>query len=422
MFQFRGDGSFYMNSYGGTTHAPAGGETYKYLVVNSSGYVKEIDAPTGGGDMTKAVYDSNDDGIFAPAQGGTGNQFFQVGGLSSSIKTFTFPNASATVLTTNAAVTPAQGGTGLATYTAGDILYASNATTLAKLGIGTNGQILSSDGSKPVWTSSSSAGGWTDNGTTINLTTSTDDVGIGGSANSNYKVLVTAESGQSGISSTSDNASGYAGIFANSSTSGNAYGVYSSTNSSSGYAGYFSGRLFSSSTLGGASLYVGSATTYWGFNPITNGIEIGSTTSFGGSLTAKFRIYNDSVRSLVPFNVTGAVTSTSTFTGTNFILSSDKRLKAKIKPLGDLKWVDQIDFYNFHFKGDFSQRKRYGVIAQELEKLAPEMVYENDKGIKSVAYTDLIIAKVARQDERISELEKEVADLKKMVEQLMKKR
>lgn len=45
----------------------------------------------------------------------------------------------------------ANGGTGNASYTAGDILYASGATTLSKLGIGSNTFILSSDGTSPVW-------------------------------------------------------------------------------------------------------------------------------------------------------------------------------------------------------------------------------------------------------------------------------
>ena len=51
-------------------------------------------------------------GILPGANGGTGNGFFAVTGPATSLKTFTFPNASATVLTTNAAVTSAQGGTG----------------------------------------------------------------------------------------------------------------------------------------------------------------------------------------------------------------------------------------------------------------------------------------------------------------------
>jgi len=56
-------------------------------------------------------------GILPGANGGTGNGFFAVTGPASTLKTFTFPNASATVLTTNALVTVAQGGTGVGTLT-----------------------------------------------------------------------------------------------------------------------------------------------------------------------------------------------------------------------------------------------------------------------------------------------------------------
>jgi hypothetical protein len=44
------------------------------------------------------------------------------------------------------------GGTGLTTYTAGDLSYYASGTTFTKLAIGTNGQILTSTGSAPQWT------------------------------------------------------------------------------------------------------------------------------------------------------------------------------------------------------------------------------------------------------------------------------
>lgn len=58
---------------------------------------------------------------------------------------------------TNGAVTlagtlgEASGGTGQTTYTAGDLLYATGATALSKLGIGTSTYILTSTGSAPQW-------------------------------------------------------------------------------------------------------------------------------------------------------------------------------------------------------------------------------------------------------------------------------
>lgn len=71
-----------------------------------------------------------------------------------SARTYTFPDANATVLTTNATVTAAQGGIGLTTYTLGDFIYASASNTFSKLAIDTNStRYLSNTGASniPAW-------------------------------------------------------------------------------------------------------------------------------------------------------------------------------------------------------------------------------------------------------------------------------
>lgn len=87
------------------------------------------------------------------ASGGTANGFTAFTGPTTSTKTFTLPNASATILTNNAAVTPAQGGTGISSYAIGDILYASASTTLSKLADVATGNALISGGvtTAPLW-------------------------------------------------------------------------------------------------------------------------------------------------------------------------------------------------------------------------------------------------------------------------------
>ena len=52
------------------------------------------------------------------------------------------------------------GGTGLNTYTTGDTVYASATNTLAKLPIGTTGQVLTVSGGLPSWQTPSSSGGF----------------------------------------------------------------------------------------------------------------------------------------------------------------------------------------------------------------------------------------------------------------------
>ena len=94
---------------------------------------------------------------------------------------------------------------------------------------------------------------------------------------------------------------------------------------------------------------------------------------------------------------------TSTVTATNFILSSDETLKDNIKEI-DTKHVD-VNWKNFELKSEPGV-KRSGVIAQELEKKHPEFVRTDDEGLKSVAYIDLLISKIAELEARLEKLEK----------------
>ena len=100
---------------------------------------------------------------------------------------------------------------------------------------------------------------------------------------------------------------------------------------------------------------------------------------------------------------TGVTVFSNTVTATNFILSSDERLKENIEEFEN-KHID-VDWKTFEMKSDKGQ-KRYGVIAQELEEVHPEFVRTDEKGMKSVAYIDLLIAKNAELEDRIERLEK----------------
>ena len=91
-------------------------------------------------------------------------------------------------------------------------------------------------------------------------------------------------------------------------------------------------------------------------------------------------------------------TCSATVTATNFILSSDKRLKENIQDLKpkhlDIKWK------SFELKSE-PGINRAGVIAQELEETNPEFIREDKDGLKSVAYIDLLITKIAELEARL---------------------
>jgi len=70
------------------------------------------------------------------------NEFTLFTGPASSQKTFTLPNASATILTSNAAVTVGQGGTGLTSGTSGGIPYFSSTSTMASSALLTNHGVI----------------------------------------------------------------------------------------------------------------------------------------------------------------------------------------------------------------------------------------------------------------------------------------
>ena len=120
-----------------------------------------------------------------------------------------------------------------------------------------------------------------------------------------------------------------------------------------------------------------------------------------GSTSFKFYTNNTSTPAMTLFNG-GSTTIAGAATATNFILSSDKTLKEKIKDI-ETKHVD-VEWKNFELISEPGV-KRSGVVAQELEEKHPEFVRTDKDGLKSVAYIDLLITKIAELEARLEKLE-----------------
>ena len=89
------------------------------------------------------------------------------------------------------------------------------------------------------------------------------------------------------------------------------------------------------------------------------------------------------------------------------IAYSDVRVKENIKTIDNsLEKVSKLRGVEFNKIGD--NKKSIGVIAQEIEKVIPEVVKEDDKGMKSVAYGNISGLLI----EAIKELKAEIEELK----------
>jgi hypothetical protein len=105
-------------------------------------------------------------------------------------------------------------------------------------------------------------------------------------------------------------------------------------------------------------------------------------------------------------------------------INSDARLKANIISLGaTLSKLLQIDGKTYTMKKDANHKKKIGLLAQDIEKVFPELVTETND-IKSVNYQGLVpvlINAMKEQQQEIDTYKKELNELKTMVKQLMNK-
>ena len=166
------------------------------------------------------------------------------------------------------------------------------------------------------------------------------------------------------------------------------------------------------STGGGA----GEGTGKLVFQDQTDGLDILTLTSAGrvgiGTLSPSYKLH-----------VNGSVAGVG-----NYVNASDMRYKQNIatfenalEAILNLRGVT-FDWNKESFKEmNFGDGKQVGFIAQEVEKVLPELVTTDDKGYKSVAYANVVPVLVeaikTQQKQRVAD-KVEIAELKKRVEQL----
>lgn len=119
-----------------------------------------------------------------------------------------------------------------------------------------------------------------------------------------------------------------------------------------------------------------------------NNIRIKSGSSTGSGIVIQA---DDGVR------ITGSVEASGGFFDT-----SDARVKTNVKEI-DASNADKVRLVEFD-RTD-KEHHGYGVIAQELEKVYPEMVNTDDEGFKSVNYNELAMVKIKYLEDKVARLE-----------------
>jgi hypothetical protein len=186
---------------------------------------------------------------------------------------------------------------------------------------------------------------------------------------------------------------------------------------------------------GDSSTAIGSGTTASDYASLV----IGRFNSSGSSVTNSATSFNTANTAFVIGNGTGPGPEASDaltvlFDGTTTIagdlsINSDARLKANIISLGStLAKVLQIDGKSYTMKKDENKKQKIGVLAQDIEKVFPELVSESN-GVKSVNYQGLVPvlinalkeqdAKMNEQQSEIDTYRDEVSELKEIVQALV---
>jgi hypothetical protein len=283
----------------------------------------------------------------------------------------------------------------------------------------------------------------------VNASTTGPGWGLAGVVNSSDGGGVWGSGGLYGVKADAGSSSGY-GIYGTaSSTSGTTYGVYGRVSSAAGFSGYFKGGKFYVGGRTGIGTETPSAGLHLkgagfpdsfmfleadaaqdaGFRLYEGGVA--KWHIFNSSGAGGFQIYNNAgqtaifckqTSALVGINtteptqtldvngvarirgmMTGVVATTvyRTADGTLITGASDIRLKENITPLqNSLEKVMQLNGVTFTWKADPNKKQNIGFIAQEFEKVIPELVFTNESdGYKGINYAEVsaVLAEAIKQ-------------------------
>ena len=166
--------------------------------------------------------------------------------------------------------------------------------------------------------------------------------------------------------------------------------------------GTWQGSVITSAYLDSDTAHLSGTQTFSGAKSFSSAVNIDDTTQSTSKTTGAL-IVDGGVGIVKTLNVGEDVVAYA---------SSDERLKNNIQPISNpLEKINQISGNSFVWneeKQNIYKGKDYGVIAQEIENILPELVETRESGYKAVKYEKLVSLLI----EGIKELSKEVEELK----------
>ena len=153
-----------------------------------------------------------------------------------------------------------------------------------------------------------------------------------------------------------------------------------------------------------------------------------------GGFTGSLEFYTNAAGNLYASTLGLVVRNGVTYTATGTVSSwSDARLKKNVQPFTNgLDIIDQINpvSFNYNEQSPFQTEKmQIGILAQDLEKVAPYMVdknitkdFDDLRSVNNQAYVFLLINAVKEQQIQIEKMRQEMNELKSLMKKVIEKK
>lgn len=159
----------------------------------------------------------------------------------------------------------------------------------------------------------------------------------------------------------------------------------------------------------------------------SNNIDIGSFGAAADSGTIRIGQPGTHTATYVTGIVSTQITGSAVYvtaSGQLGVLASSERYKTAVAPLGpNTEKLQQLRPVSFHLKSEPNGAVQYGLIAEEVDKIYPELVIRDEAGkIQGVRYdelTPMLLTQVQQQQRRLEAQAEQLRDLQRKMAELL---